>query len=134
LSFEFLGATFEVQEFEILLLIVDLDHGLDMLPHVYAWGYDLRFLHWGVYSFIQRHLTHTLHSTLLWTVACNKERGRETTKGRRDKKEADNERGQKTEAEGRETREEVSASFDFAAVKMASGLAFREERERSHVM
>lgn len=89
-EFEFLGATFEVQEFEILLLIVDLDHGLDMLPHVYAWGYDLRFLHWGVYSFIQRRLTHTLHSTLLWTIAWKREREeereRETTKGRRDER------------------------------------------------
>lgn len=103
-EFEFLGATFEVQEFEILLLIVDLDHGLDMLPHVYAWGYDLRFLHWGVYSFIQRRLTHTLHSTLLWTIACKREREGERERNherqkRREKQTTKGDRKQKRRVE-----------------------------------
>lgn len=111
-SFEFLGATFEVQEFEILLLIVDLDHGLDMLPHVYARGYDLRFLHWGVYSFIQHHLTHTLHLTLLWTIACKGEGERNYERQKRQKKRtAKGDRKQKRRVEKPKRQERGSLSI-----------------------
>lgn len=48
-EFETPAATFfSFRKFGTLLLIVDLDPRLDM-SHVYARGYHLRFLNWGVY-------------------------------------------------------------------------------------
>jgi hypothetical protein len=46
-EFETPTATF--RKYGTLLLIVDLDPRLDM-SHVYARGYHLKFLDWGVYS------------------------------------------------------------------------------------